>query len=153
MAQCPVCGYQMTGERWRESRDRILPGAWGGQYRPENIRIICQLCNTLRAQAGHCIGALACARAVTGNARGGEAMIMQLWGFGTLAAAVDKRMVTPKRPQLGQVKRMPGSNYTGQYALLTEVYHDQDLSQIGSRVARDLARPPSRIEPATEGCW
>lgn len=88
--RCPICGYLMIGRR-RPSKDRILPGVWGGRYVEDNIRVACQVCNSLRAMAGHCLGALACASAVQRTSRQHEVILLKLWGVTLLAAEVDKR--------------------------------------------------------------
>ncbi len=133
--RCPICGYQMMGERRRPSRDRILPGAWGGTYRHDNLRIICQLCNAFRAAAGHCLGALACARAVARNARQNEVLMMQRWEFGRLAAETDRYMAPTIKLARAE---------TGRFAVIADYYSEQNLAAIGTRVRRDLAREARR---------
>jgi hypothetical protein len=74
---CPHCGFEMTptksGETvatsLTETFDHILPLAANGSDHPENLRLICFLCNQSRAASGHCVGALACVRAVLGRQR------------------------------------------------------------------------------------
>ena len=63
---CPCCYRSMSAEPGlRPSRDHSQPKAWGGGIAMDGrYRTICEDCNTLRAQAGHCLGALACARLV-----------------------------------------------------------------------------------------
>lgn len=67
---CPYCGRLMKRRikgkpvrRETETRDHIVPRCMGGSDAGENLRAVCYECNQLRALAGHCIGALACARA------------------------------------------------------------------------------------------
>lgn len=66
---CPYCQGWMTHRRRfprsrSPTRDHICPRAWGGPDSAENFRIVCYSCNLNRARAGHCTGALGCARAV-----------------------------------------------------------------------------------------
>lgn len=70
--ECRWCGYKL----WRARRgktfsrtscatvDHLLPRERGGVNVPSNVVLSCQRCNELRAAAGHCLGALACARTV-----------------------------------------------------------------------------------------
>lgn len=61
---------RFCGRRQPMTRDHIIPRAWGGSDRlwhpdgPQNIRMICQDCNHLRGQVGHCVGAMAALRAL-----------------------------------------------------------------------------------------
>lgn len=63
---CPCCDRSMSAEPGlRPSRDHIQPKAWGGGLPMDGrYRTICETCNSLRALAGHCLGALGCARLV-----------------------------------------------------------------------------------------
>ena len=78
--RCPYCGSLMGGygQPHSRSRDHIVPRAWGGPNRSDNIRIVCARCNLLRGEAGHCIGALACAHAVAGDWRATE-WVLRRW--------------------------------------------------------------------------
>jgi len=76
-----------AGGSRRETRDHILPQAWGGRALihgdVRNIRPLCRDCNHLRGRAHHCSGAVACALAVAGgNARFAH-RILNLWGIVT----------------------------------------------------------------------
>ncbi len=46
------------------TKDHIFPKLWGGANAAENYRIVCRRCNSLRAAMGHCVGAMACLRAI-----------------------------------------------------------------------------------------
>lgn len=65
---CPYCKNPMSPSRkpaqQSRTRDHILPREWGGTDAADNIRKVCTTCNGLRALAAHCVGVLACARAV-----------------------------------------------------------------------------------------
>ena len=74
---CRYCGCALLRVRRRMNRapplntataDHLLPRERGGVAgRNEgywNVTLCCYLCNQLRAEAGHCPGALACAKAV-----------------------------------------------------------------------------------------
>lgn len=64
--RCPHCGRAMERDprvTVGRTRDHIFPREWGGTDVPINIKMICKQCNEHRAMAGHCVGALACARA------------------------------------------------------------------------------------------
>ena len=75
--ECPICGVVMPQQpgtntsayMFRRSADHILPQSRGGRKKihgdTKNTRIVCQTCNELLACCGHCIGAMACVRAVT----------------------------------------------------------------------------------------
>jgi hypothetical protein len=45
----------------------------------ENLRMVCSLCNQSRAAAGHCVGALACVRAVLNRKRPTVGDVSRLW--------------------------------------------------------------------------
>lgn len=91
--QCPRCrkAYQpgVTAPH-HKSRDHILPverggGMFGGGGRVKGVRnilIMCQECNSLRAEAGHCWGALACAADIAGLHGISVRTIMRRWRFG-----------------------------------------------------------------------
>lgn len=64
---CAYCRRPMTrrpNERLSRSRDHVLPREWGGRDRWDNYRVVCRDCNSFRAQAGHCVGVMACALTV-----------------------------------------------------------------------------------------
>jgi hypothetical protein len=96
---CAYCGSPMVyprshqGRRARHdqmpSRDHILPAAWGGQWADDNLRLCCVGCNGLRAMAGHCPAALACARDVGRATRLGTLHILNRW-----------KLVVPDPPRL-----------------------------------------------------
>lgn len=73
LGACPCCERLMLpGDPHRgPSRDHIMPREWHSPPRltlgEGHIRVLCLDCNGLRAMAGHCLGALACARAVAEN--------------------------------------------------------------------------------------
>jgi hypothetical protein len=70
---CKCCGRLMLPNhpQQKPTRDHIRPRAWGGENTRENLRVFCRDCNQLRAMADHCLGALACARAIAFQ-RGGS---------------------------------------------------------------------------------
>ena len=84
---CPYCGFAMernkggstAGKTLMATLDHILPQVAGGSDHPENLRIVCQLCNGSRGATGHCVGALACVRAVLGRKRPTESEVSRLW--------------------------------------------------------------------------
>lgn len=63
------------------TRDHIRPASWYGDDTDSNIRFCCALCNELRAQCGHCVGALACARAVAGDVGFSPRVVIRSWRF------------------------------------------------------------------------
>jgi hypothetical protein len=76
------------------SRDHIRPRAWGGDDTAENRRLCCKSCNENRGTCGHCIGALACVRAVARDPRRHNPSVRQLirnWKLG----AIGRAMVQP----------------------------------------------------------
>lgn len=82
---CPICGKPMIRQNWhvrRPSRDHIRPRELGGDDAPDNKRLMCQHCNSLRAFAGHCLGALACARAVADENPYAVLQILKSWRLG-----------------------------------------------------------------------
>ncbi len=90
---CPRCGHLlMKGNangnlRYRKSLDHILPKERGGNktYKKlsiQNIEIICNECNNLRENCGHCWAALACVRTVAADTKQNEWQIMRAWGIG-----------------------------------------------------------------------
>lgn len=46
-----------------------------------NVRQMCQACNDLRAACGHCVGAMACVRAVAVEVGQPPARIVRLWAL------------------------------------------------------------------------
>jgi len=72
------------------TRDHIFPKTWGGTNDAENIRIVCRRCNMDRALAGHCIGALACARSVARSEGATAEDVLRYWRLPRL-----KRFDTP----------------------------------------------------------
>lgn len=76
---CPQCRKPMTSHNRRPTRDHIKPREFGGLSIPENIRIVCSDCNGLRALAGHCVGALACALAVANEMRIAPLHVILRW--------------------------------------------------------------------------
>src|SRR5260221_11059199 len=82
---CPICQKPMIRSNRharRPSRDHIIAKELNGSNDPENKRIICQDCNTLRAFAAHCVGALACARSVAEASGGGtrnSLIVLKKW--------------------------------------------------------------------------
>jgi hypothetical protein len=85
--RCPYCGRAIRGwetgahNEWAATRDHIFPKAWGGANTADNIRIVCNACNVLRGAAGHCLGALACVRAVAGAGYRSEIAILRAWAL------------------------------------------------------------------------
>jgi hypothetical protein len=61
------------------SKDHILPQEWGGNDHPTNLRQCCRECNELRARAGHCVGVLACVRAVARSTHQHPGMVLSRW--------------------------------------------------------------------------
>lgn len=86
-APCPHCGFPMAPPARRggpqttldASLDHIVPLCAGGSNNPENLRVVCKLCNQSRAVAGHCVGALACVRAVLGRKRPPVGEVARRW--------------------------------------------------------------------------
>jgi hypothetical protein len=86
---CPYCRCGMQRRRHRpgsidphrRTRDHIRPKAWGGSDSADNIRDVCRRCNEQRAVCGHCIGALACARAVACSRHASVASVIRQWRF------------------------------------------------------------------------
>jgi hypothetical protein len=78
---CPYCRAPMTRnhQHRRPSNDHILPASWGGPDDLENYRVCCSGCNGLRALAGHCVAALACARAVARTNRTHTLDVLNRW--------------------------------------------------------------------------
>lgn len=77
---CPYCGRRMAYKPPLQStKDHICPKAWGGPDDAENIRVVCYRCNTDRALAGHCIGALACARVVARSEGATAEQVLRYW--------------------------------------------------------------------------
>jgi hypothetical protein len=78
---CFYCGGVPT----RGLGDHILPKAWGGSRRSENMRTCCLRCNALRALCGHCPGAMLCVWAVAGRPECVPALVhvglVKLWGW------------------------------------------------------------------------
>ncbi len=56
-----------------------MPKEWGGNDHFDNFRIVCQDCNSLRARAGHCLGALACVVAVAQSMRIKPLHVINRW--------------------------------------------------------------------------
>ncbi len=74
----------MQGGKTRPTRDHTLPrerfrGDGLHKIGVSNVKILCWLCNNQRAAAGHCFGALVCARSVAGD--GDVVAVMRRWGF------------------------------------------------------------------------
>jgi hypothetical protein len=63
------------------TRDHILPKAMLGDDDPSNLRPSCHRCNQLRAECGHCIGALACARAVARSQGRDVRQVIKDWRY------------------------------------------------------------------------
>lgn len=79
---CPHCGFQMSKDRSATNGatiDHILPQAANGSHHRSNLRVICKLCNQTRAATGHCIGAMACVRAVLERKRPTVGEASRLW--------------------------------------------------------------------------
>lgn len=94
--KCPYCGVEMRRPRQRvrqlksyrppencPTNDHILPKARGGQDVAENYRRVCLSCNRMRGAVGHCIGALACVRAVAGARNMNQLAVIRLWKLPT----------------------------------------------------------------------
>ena len=87
---CPYCrcgmqrprkGQNRQQDPYRRTRDHIRPRGWGGSDTADNIRHCCGRCNQQRAQCSHCIGALACARAVARDTGAPVAQVIRVWRF------------------------------------------------------------------------
>lgn len=67
----------------RKTRDHVLPKCWGGtdllHGDTKNTKDACSRCNGLRAKAGHCVGALAAARAVCFSTAQSEESVLHTW--------------------------------------------------------------------------
>ena len=85
---CPYCARKMK-QRIKgtplhitsATRDHILPRCRGGSDETDNLRTVCSECNQNRALAGHCIGALACARARASRTTGLR-KVLRKWQLG-----------------------------------------------------------------------
>ncbi len=81
---CPYCGFQMSKDKTASNGatyDHILPLAANGSNHPTNLKVVCKLCNQSRAVAGHCVGALACVRAVLGRKRPTVGDVARVWVY------------------------------------------------------------------------
>jgi hypothetical protein len=76
--------------------DHIIPRAGGGSDHPENIRVVCALCNQARGVTGHCVGALVCVRAVLDQPRATVSRTASLWNVWTRKK---KRLKLPPPPE------------------------------------------------------
>lgn len=99
---CPMCGVLMRANSrlpnpspYRVSRDHILPRARGGTAAlPEGVRnerIICQSCNSDIQACCHCVGLLACVRAVAADSKTTKVVIMKRWRIGAVRAELGLR--------------------------------------------------------------
>lgn len=92
-AGCPHCGVPMR-RRFAEgcdaaaTVDHLLPACRGGGNVRENLRIVCRLCNETRGALGHCVGAMACARAAMNSPRPPVARVVAWWRGAGLRLAV-----------------------------------------------------------------
>ena len=105
---CFVCGNPYDAQERRLSRDHILPRHWGGQdllYGDvRNLRDMCRHCNTWRGIFGHCLGALACARAASKRLGGGSLRsVARLWRVSNVVAG----MASPRVDTYGSRPAMP----------------------------------------------
>ncbi len=83
--RCPYCQHMMYGDygplgsaNW----DHIMPRARGGQDVPDNRRRVHQFCNCMRAEAGECVGAMACGLAVAAGNLANARFIIRKWFAG-----------------------------------------------------------------------
>lgn len=84
---CPHCGFAMVPAARKAgpqttldaSLDHIIPRAARGSHNPENLRVVCKLCNQSRAVTEHCVGALACVRAVLERRRPTTGEVARCW--------------------------------------------------------------------------
>jgi hypothetical protein len=87
--KCAYCGKVMQAPRDRgggfnsdsPTRDRIFPGEWGGTYAMDNVKIVHGQCNVERSAAGHCLGALACAKSVARDRRVSVFVVLAAWAL------------------------------------------------------------------------
>lgn len=80
--RCAYCGREMFGDYGplgRPSNDHILPRARGGKDDPDNLRRVHQFCNCMRAEAGHCVAAMACGIAVANGRLANARFIIRGW--------------------------------------------------------------------------
>jgi hypothetical protein len=83
-AGCPHCGLPMRRRFANQAdnaatMDHILPACMGGGNTRENLRVVCRLCNETRAAVGHCVGAMACARAALCTPRPPVGRVVAWW--------------------------------------------------------------------------
>lgn len=114
---CPLCGVIMRERHGSKpdslTYDHILPRERGGTLSmhgyahcrgiggpTRNRRIVCKHCNELLGQCGHCIGALACVRAVmTADAPPrSERSVLKAWGMYAVAKAASPETRRQDRP-------------------------------------------------------
>src|SRR5579859_4677416 len=154
--RCPYCGHQMTfpgrdgrmGVRTR-SVDHIMPREWGGDNTSENRRIVCRTCNELRAAAGHCLGALACARAVSQNAH--PQYVLNRWRLVTITRLVPRGTVFAFAILS---LTWPGGQVTHDPALsmkLCEMAKRMSIHPFTDGKGNYLGLPIGRNEPAVSG--
>lgn len=110
---CPSCGHAMSisarghssNSPYRRTRDHILPrerGGLGVMYGDtRNIRIMCARCNGILADCFHCVGALACVRAVASNEPSAKQitvirMLLCQWQFGKICERTRKAIADEK---------------------------------------------------------
>lgn len=116
---CPLCGASMVlshevgrAHRYdhphRMSRDHILPREWGGALLgriARNTRWCCQECNRDRASCGHCVGAMACARAVAKDRGVHLHDLLRLWGMAQVILQIKVPGWYPTRHAQAQIDR------------------------------------------------
>lgn len=152
-----ISASKMPDHPRRRSRDHICPTSWGGPNRADNIRHVCQDCNSLRAACGHCIGALACARAVAADIGQRPLTIIVRWnlprlspsGLGGYWVRIHRAAHLWKNARLAEQVDAKGLNPFVHYGHESSILSPSTTEPfnpgiIGTRVARDLAREVRR---------
>jgi hypothetical protein len=98
--RCPACHRQMVAghPRRRPTRDHIWPRAWGKGPPGFRQRVLCHDCNVLRGLAGHCLGMVACARAVAAPDYAAVHRLLIHWRRIMPTVSVPPRLPTMVRP-------------------------------------------------------
>jgi hypothetical protein len=97
------------------TRDHIVPQAWGGgdwlfshskEDGVSNIKLCCADCNVNRGMVGHCVGAMACVRAVGASTKRSFSDVTRAWNLHRIIPLAPK---TPLYPQPDQQQIAPKS--------------------------------------------
>ncbi len=83
MSKCPYCHRALFSDAYgplgRPSRDHVLPRARGGGDAEDNLRIVHDFCNCMRAEARECVGAMACGLAVAADNLANARHVLRNW--------------------------------------------------------------------------